>query len=73
MQYSALTKRIGQENAALKTLEMKLTDAKGAGVRQKALQAERDDAYKRIFEAIINEQTTLAELYAPLIELLFSK
>lgn len=67
-QYTALTKRIGQENAALKALEMKLADAQGAVARRKALQAERDDAYKRIFEAIINEQTTLAELYAPLIE-----
>lgn len=67
-QYAALTKRLGQEKAALKALEMKLTDAQGAVARRKALQAERDDAYKRIFEAIINVQTTLAELYAPLIE-----
>lgn len=65
-QYTALTKRIGQENAALKMLEVKLTDAQGAAARRKVLQSERDDAYKRIFEAIINEQAALAELYAPL-------
>ena len=65
-QYAALTKRIGQENAALKTLEAKLVDAQGALARRKALQAERDDAYKRMFEAIINEQSVLSELYAPL-------
>lgn len=65
-QYAALTKRIGQENAALKMLEEKLADAKGAVVRRRSLQAERDNAYKRIFEAIINEQNALAELYAPL-------
>ena len=65
-QYAALTKRIGQENAALKILEAKLTDAQGAAARRKDLQAERDNAYRRIFEAIISEQTVLADLYAPL-------
>ncbi|MBE0576869.1 MAG: ATP-binding protein [Desulfuromonadales bacterium] len=65
-QYSALTKRIGREQAALNALDVKLTDAKGATDRKKVLQTERDDAYKRVFEAIISEQTALAELYAPL-------
>ncbi|MDD5296537.1 MAG: AAA family ATPase [Rhodocyclaceae bacterium] len=65
-QYTALTKRIGQENAFQKTLEAKLTDAQGAAARRKVLQVERDDAYGRVFEAIISEQTALAELYAPL-------
>jgi len=65
-QYAALTKRIGQGNATLKTLETKLADALGAAARRKDLQAEREIAYKRVFEAIISEQTALAELYAPL-------
>lgn len=65
-QYVALTKRIGQESATLKTLEAKLTDAQGAAARRKDLQAERDNAYGRVFEAIISEQDALAELYAPL-------
>jgi hypothetical protein len=65
-QYTSLTKRIGQENATLKVLEEKLADAKGAALRRRSLQAERDNAYKRVFEAIINEQNALAELYAPL-------
>jgi hypothetical protein len=65
-QYAALTKRIGQENAALKILEAKITDAQGAAARRKELQAERDNAYRRIFEAIISVQTVLADLYAPL-------
>jgi hypothetical protein len=65
-QYAALTKRIGQENAALKTFEAKLADARGAEARRKDLQAERDEAYGRVFVAIINEQNALAELYAPL-------
>lgn len=67
-QYATLTKRIGQENATLKTLEAKLTDAQGATSRRKELQAERDNSYKRVFEAIIGEQAALAELYAPLME-----
>jgi energy-coupling factor transporter ATP-binding protein EcfA2 len=65
-QYTALTKRIGQESAALKVLETKLTDAQGAGARRKILQEERDNSYGRVFEAIINQQNALGELYAPL-------
>ncbi len=65
-QYAALMKRIGQEIAALKALEIKLTDAQGAAARRKDLQTERDNAYGRAFEAIICEQDALAELYAPL-------
>ncbi len=64
--YASLTKRIAQENSALQTLEVRLTDAKGAAARGKDLQTERDDTYGRVFEAIINEQNALADLYAPL-------
>ncbi|MCG2747328.1 MAG: AAA family ATPase [Desulfobulbaceae bacterium] len=65
-QYAALTNRIGIERATLKALEAKLIDAQGAAARRKDLQAERDSAYRRTFEAIISEQHALAELYAPL-------
>lgn len=65
-QYAALTGRIAQENSALQTLETRLTDAQGAAARRKYLQTERDDTYGRVFEAIINEQSALAGLYAPL-------
>jgi len=70
--YSALAKRIRQENSSLKALEAKLVDALDAFDRRKALQIERDDAYGRIFEAIINEQSALDELYKPLMERLAS-
>jgi hypothetical protein len=50
----------------LQTLESRLSDAQGAAVRRKDLQKERDDAYGRVFEAVINEQNALAALYAPL-------
>lgn len=65
-QYTALTKRIAQENSALQTLGTRLTDAQGAAARRQNLQTERDDTYGRVFEAIINEQNALAGLYAPL-------
>lgn len=65
-QYAALTNRIAQESSALQALETRLTDAQGAAARRKDLQAERDDTYGRVFEAIINEQDALAGLYAPL-------
>lgn len=71
-QYAALTGRIAQENSALQTLETRLTDAQGAAARRKELQAERDDTYGRVFEAIINEQSALAGLYAPLMARLTS-
>lgn len=67
-QYSALAGRIAQENTALQTLEARLADAQGAAARRRGLQAERDDTYGRIFDAIINEQNALAALYVPLME-----
>lgn len=65
-QYTALTARIAQESSALQTLETRLTDAQGATARRKILQTEREDTYGRVFAAIINEQSALAGLYAPL-------
>jgi hypothetical protein len=65
-QYSALSQRIAQENTVLQTLQSRLTDAQGAAVRRKDLQNERDATYSRVFQAIINEQAALADLYAPL-------
>lgn len=65
-QYSALSLRIAQENTALQSLQGRLTDSQGAALRRKDLQTERDSAYGRVFDAIINEQTALANLYAPL-------
>lgn len=65
-QFKALSDRISKENAVLKALEERLSDAKGAEDRRKALQTERSNTYGRVFEAIINEQRALADLYEPL-------
>jgi energy-coupling factor transporter ATP-binding protein EcfA2 len=67
-QYNALAQKIATENGALQTLKTRLADAQGAAERRKLLQAERDDAYERLFEAIVSEQQALVDLYAPLMQ-----
>jgi hypothetical protein len=66
-QYTALSGRIAQESTALKALEEKLQDARGATGRRKTLQTEREACYGRVLGAIINEQSELTALYAPLL------
>lgn len=65
-QYMALAQRIGIENGSLQTLKTKLTDAQGAKARRQVFQSERDDAYERLFDAVLAEQKALVALYAPL-------
>lgn len=65
-QYATLSQRIAQENSALQVLQSRLLDAQGAGKRRKELQDERDAAYGRVFQAVINEEEALVRLYAPL-------
>jgi energy-coupling factor transporter ATP-binding protein EcfA2 len=71
-QYAALSKRISTEKAALHALKTRLEDAKGAAERRKGLQQEREAAYGRLFESVINEQNALIALYGPLMEKLAS-
>ena len=70
--YSALSQRIRREESILQTLQVRLEDARGATKRRRQLQHERDDAYERVFDAIVSEQEALEELYAPLQERLDS-
>jgi energy-coupling factor transporter ATP-binding protein EcfA2 len=65
-QYTALSSRIAQENAALKALETRLIDAQGAPARRRTLQTEREAAYGQLYDALISEQNELVGLYAPL-------
>lgn len=67
-QYATLSARIRLESGVLNTLQTRLTDAQGATDRRKALQTERVEAYRRLFEAIESEQQALTDLYAPLME-----
>jgi hypothetical protein len=64
--FSALSKRITDENTALERLREKLTDCEGAKERAKLLVKERESAYVRVFDAINAEQAVLSDLYSPL-------
>lgn len=64
--YAALSSNIATETAALQTLTEKLNDAKGAKDRARQLQADREAAYGRAFDALVAEQSVLEDLYAPL-------
>lgn len=65
---TAVTTRIGEESAALAKLKETLSDCNGAAARAKQLQADREDAYLRIFESIVAEEQVLHVLYKPLME-----
>ena len=64
--FSAVSKRITDESAALERLREKLTDCEGAKERAKSLAKGREAAYVRVFDAIKAEQAVLFELYSPL-------
>lgn len=64
--YAALSASIATETAALQTLTEKLNDANGAKDRARQLQADREAAYGRAFDALVAEQSVLEGLYAPL-------
>lgn len=66
-QFATLTERINKEQTALTALEQRLSDAQDAPNRRRNLQADRDAAYERAFQAIIDEQVALGTLYAPLL------
>lgn len=66
-QYTVLSARISQENAALIALEERLLDVQGAAGRRKTLQVEREGSYGRVFGAIVSQQNELTAMYAPLL------
>jgi AAA domain, putative AbiEii toxin, Type IV TA system len=64
--FSAISKRITEETAALQRLQERLADCEGAKDRAAALVVERETAYQRVFDAIVAEENVLRELYSPL-------
>ena len=66
--FLAISKKIVEETAALKLLREKLQDVEGAKGRTEELQEERESAYRRVFQAICEEQEVLVELYRPLMQ-----
>lgn len=66
--FSALSKRIREEDREKEKLTKRLTDAQGAAERRKTLHLERGKIYQNIFAAVLAEEAALAELYEPLQE-----
>lgn len=64
--FSALSKRITEENGAFERLKERLADCEGANQRVRTLAQEREAAYVRVFDAIVAEQAVLTDLYHPL-------
>jgi hypothetical protein len=64
--FAALSKRITEETAALAKLRERLTDCAAAKERINVLVQERNDAYVRVFNAIVAEEAVLRDLYMPL-------
>ena len=64
---AAVSKRIAEERNAIASLRETLADCRGARGRAKALVAEREDGYVRVFDALLAEEGVLNELYAPLV------
>jgi hypothetical protein len=67
-QYRTISSRISAETQQLQTLADRLKDAEGAAARAATLVAERQEAYVRVFDAIISEADVLSQLYAPLLK-----
>ena len=63
-----ITTRIGEENASLARLRDDLKDAEGSEARVKQLQADREQAHRRVFESIVAEEQVLHDLYRPLMD-----
>lgn len=61
-----LNDQVAEERARLAKLEAELEHAKGAPARRESLQVERLAHYAAYFDALIQEETELKELYAPL-------
>lgn len=63
---AAITKRLGEEMAALERLRERLTDCTGAKGRAASLAMQREAGYIRVFDAVVGEERVLSELYGPL-------
>ena len=70
--FSAISKRITDESAALVNLKEKLTDCEQAETRAQALVKEREETYAAVFQAVLDEQKVLSDLYRPLMDRLSS-
>lgn len=66
--YTVISRRIAEEKATLERLTAALADCELAGARAKQIQADRESAYLRVFDAIVAEENVLRDLYKPLMD-----
>jgi energy-coupling factor transporter ATP-binding protein EcfA2 len=64
--FATLSKKVAEENTAVERLKERLTDSEGAEERVTTSRREREEAYGRVFEAIVAEEAVLRDLYKPL-------
>lgn len=64
--FNALSGKITTETELLVGLREKLTDCEGAEGRLEGLPEQREVSYRKIFEAVLGEETVLNQLYAPI-------
>jgi hypothetical protein len=64
--FTGLQRTVAQQEVTTKRLETQIQSAEGAEARRQTLIESRRDAYGRVFETLVEEQTVLENLYAPL-------
>ena len=68
--YNQLSEKISKQEVAVGKLDREIEAAERAGARIVALQQTRYDAYRGVFQAVVEEERELSELYRPLQEVL---
>ena len=63
-----LSQRIATENTELESARLALTEAEGWNVRSKEHDKNRREAYIRVFQSVIAEESVLSQLYKPLLD-----
>ncbi|KPF84182.1 hypothetical protein IP70_16715 [alpha proteobacterium AAP38] len=66
--FTALVRRIAEENTQIEALRASLADCEGAADRMRKLSDERQTTYLRVFEAILAKEHVLRDLYKPLVD-----
>jgi energy-coupling factor transporter ATP-binding protein EcfA2 len=64
--YEELQRSVAKQDATLRRLQLEIDNAEGADARRQQLIDSRREAYAKIFETIVEEETILKSLYGPL-------
>lgn len=64
--FNELQRTVAQQEIAIKRLETQIQNAEGAEARRQTLIESRRDAYGHVFDTLVEEESVLESLYAPL-------